>query len=164
MQKAWTDYMTPGNIHNMLAKANGHWTVETTMWMEPGGQPMKSTGNAETRMILGNRYQESKHSGNMMGMPFEGISLTGYDNAKKLFINTWIDNMGTGMMTMEGKWDEGARTIHFTGKACDPMTGKDMPVRETLKIIDDNTQSMEMFMTHEGKEYKSMEIKLTRKK
>jgi hypothetical protein len=35
-------------------------------------------------------------------MPFEGISTLGYDNAKKTFFSTWIDNMGTGMMVMEG--------------------------------------------------------------
>ena len=45
------------------------------------------------------------------------------------------------------------------------MTGKDMVVRETFQIIDDDTQKMEMFMTPAGgKEYKSMEIMLTRKK
>lgn len=27
-------------------------------------------------------------------MPFEGISTLGYDNAKKTFFSTWIDNMG----------------------------------------------------------------------
>lgn len=164
MQKAWMEHMTPGNTHKMLSKADGQWTVETTLWMEPGAQPVKSTGTADVKMILGGRYQESKHSGNMMGMPFEGISVTGYDNAKKVFVNSWVDNMGTGMMNMEGKWDDNTKTINFSGKVFDPMTNKEMMVRETFKMIDDNTQSMEMFMTHDGKEFKSMELKLTRKK
>lgn len=164
MQKAVMEYITPGNTHKMLSKADGQWTVETTLWMEPGAQPIKSTGTADVKMILGGRYQESKHSGNMMGMPFEGISITGYDNAKKVFVNSWVDNMGTGMMNMEGKWDENTKTINFSGKVFDPMTNKEMMVRETFKMIDDNTQSMEMYMTHDGKEFKSMELKLTRKK
>jgi hypothetical protein len=38
-------------------------------------------------------------------------------------------------------------------------------VRETFKVIDDNTQKMEMFMTPAGgQEFKSMEITFTRKK
>ena len=38
-----------------------------------------------------------------------------------------------------------------------------MKVRQTYKIVDKNTHMMEMFMTQDGKESKSMEIKFTRK-
>lgn len=98
-----------------------------------------------------------------MGMPFEGYSITGYDNAKKVFVSSWIDNMGTGIMFMEGKWDEKTKTVHFTGKTTDPSTGKDTQVRQVFTWLDNNRQKMEMFMTQGGKEYKSMEISLTRK-
>ena len=114
-------------------------------------------------MIMGGRYQESKHTGSFMGMPFEGFSLVGYDNAKKMFVTSWIDNMGTGMMFMEGKWDDKTKTIQFTGKSTDPTTGRDVAVRETFTWIDNNKQKMEMFMTQEGKEFKTMEILFTRK-
>jgi hypothetical protein len=114
-------------------------------------------------MILGGRYQESKHIGTFDGKPFEGFSTLGYDNAKKTFQSTWIDNMGTGTMFMEGTWDESTKTIHFKGKCVDPMSGQDMAVREEYTIIDDNTQKMEMFMTMPGQpEMKSMEIILKR--
>ena len=97
-------------------------------------------------------------------MPFEGISTTGYDNAKKVFVTTWIDNMGTGVMELEGPWDSTTNTTTLKGKECDPTSGKDMEVRETLKMIDDKHQYMEMYMTGpDGKEYKSMEIKYTKK-
>ena len=33
---------------------------------------------------------------------------------------------------------------------------------KTILVIDDNTQMMEMYMTLNGKEFKSMEIRLTR--
>jgi hypothetical protein len=115
-------------------------------------------------MLLGGRFQQSKHTGNMMGMPFEGISTTGYDNAKKTIVSTWIDNMGTGIMYMQGTYDQASKTINLSGTAVDPMTGNDMKVREVFKWIDDNTQQMEMFMTQNGQEFKTMEIKLTRKK
>jgi hypothetical protein len=161
--KAWMSYMTPGDLHKMLAKDDGEWSEEITLWMEPGAPPAKSVATATNRMILGGRYQESKHTGNFMGMPFEGYSITGYDNAKKIFVNSWVDNMGTGIMFMEGKWDEKTKTIHFTGKTTDPSTGKDVSVREVFTMIDNNKQKMEMFMTQGGKEYKSMEIVFTRK-
>lgn len=160
--KAWQDYMTPGDVHKMLASSDGTWNEDITMWMDPA-KPTKSTATAENKMILGGRYQQSTHTGTFNGMPFEGFSLIGYDNAKKIFVSSWADNMGTGIMNMEGKWDPATKTINFTGTTVEPATGKDMNVRETFSIIDNNTQKMEMFMTNDGKESKTMEIKFTRK-
>ena len=98
-------------------------------------------------------------------MPFEGTSTTGYDNAKKVFFTTWMDNMSTGVMNMEGTWDEATKTINFKGKMLCPANGVETEMREVFKIVDDNTQVMEMYGPDmkTGKEFKSMEIKFTRK-
>jgi len=161
--KAWQAYMTPGDIHKMLATSDGTWNEDITMWMAPGTEPMKSISTAENKMILGGRYQQSTHTGTFNGMPFEGMGLLGYDNAKKIFNSTWIDNMGTGIMQMQGTLDPTGKIINFTGTSVDPSTGKDMNVRQVFTIIDNDHQMMEMYMTANGKEFKTMEIKLTRK-
>jgi hypothetical protein len=162
--KAWQEYMTPGDMHKMLGSADGEWTYESSMWMAPGTAPEKSTGNATNKMILGGRYQESKYTGTMMGMPFEGYSLTGFDNARKVFLSSWVDNLGTSVMQMEGKLNPGTKTIQFNGKMTDPSSGKEIKVREVFTFVDDNTQKMEMFDGRDGKEFKSMEIIFKRKK
>lgn len=162
-QKAWNEYMTPGAVHQMLAKSNGEWNEEVTMWMEPGAKPEKSTGTVVNKMILGGRYQHSTHTGTMMGSPFEGIAVTGYDNAKKMLVSTWIDNMGTGIMNSEGKWNEATKSAEFTSTYVDPVSGKEVKIRQIMKHIDDNTEVMEMYTIRDGKEFKSMEIKMTRK-
>ena len=163
--KAWMDYMTPGDAHKMLAKWDGEWNEDITMWMAPGAPAQKNKASCINKMILGGRYQSSTHTGSFNGMPFEGISTLGYDNAKKMLISTWVDNMGTGIMVMEGAWDDKTKIMNAKGKQTDPATGKEMLVRETFQIVDDNTQKMEMFMTPSGgKEFKSMEITFTRKK
>lgn len=161
--KAWMSYMTPGEVHKMLAKDDGEWNEEITLWMAPGAPPTKNTATCLNKMIMGGRYQESKHTGNFMGMPFEGYGLVGYDNAKKIFVSSWVDNLGTGIMYLEGKWDDKTKTINFSGKSTDATTGKDMAIREVFTYIDPNKQKLEMFSTVEGKEYKSMEIIFTRK-
>ena len=162
-QKAWNEYMTPGTVHQMLAKSNGEWNEEMTMWMEAGAEPVKSTATAVNKMILGGRYQQSTHTGTVMGSPFEGIAITGYDNAKKILVSTWIDNMGTGIMYSEGKWNDATKSAEFTGSAIDPVSGKELKIRQVMKTVDDNTEMMEMYTTRDGKEFKSMEIKMTRK-
>lgn len=161
--KAWMAYMTPGSVHEMLAKSSGDWNEEVTMWMSAGAPPMKSTATCTNTMILGNRYQESISKGSFNGMPFEGKGITAYDNAKKVIMSTWIDNMGTGIMYMEGKYNEATKTVNLSGSMVDPMTGKTGKMRETFKMIDDNNQLMEMYATENGKEFKTMEIKFTRK-
>ena len=162
--KAWTDYATPGDVHKMLAKWDGKWKGDVSMWMQPGAPPTKSTSTCVNKMIMGGRYQQSTHSGNMMGQPFEGQSTLGWDNARKVLVSSWIDNMGTGIMYMEGTWDDATKTAIFKGKTTDPMTGKEMDVKETFAIINDNTQKMEMFMNMGGQEMKTMEITFTRAK
>jgi hypothetical protein len=165
-EKAWMEYMTPGESHKLLAKATGEWNGEMIMWMAPDASPMTSKITGVNKMIMGDRYQVSNYKGNFMGMPFEGTSTTAYDNAKKVFVNTWIDNMGTGIMTMEGTWNEASKAISFKGKMICPANGKECDVRETYQIIDNDTHLLSMYGPDmkTGKEYKNMEIKFTRKK
>jgi hypothetical protein len=163
--KAWEEYMMPGEPHKMLALENGIWNEEMTMWMEPGGEPMKNTMTADSKMIYGDRFQETTHKGDFMGMPFEGKSTLAFNNASQEFTSTWIDNMSTGIMVLTGKYDEATKTINFSGTAVDPITKKEKAVRETYTIVDDNTRKMEMFdVDYSGKEFKNMEILMTRKK
>ena len=162
-QENWMKYMTPGEMQSMLAKANGNWHEELVFWMAPDAPPTKAESECTNSMIMGGRYQESIHTGNMMGMPFEGRSVIGFDNAKKVFQSTWVDNMGSGILFMEGPYDAQTKTITMTGRMVDPMTGKIERERQVMKFIDDRTQMLEMYATKNGKEFKSMEIKFTKK-
>ena len=163
MIKMWMDNMNPGNFHKMLSKSNGTWIEEATFWMDPAAPPTTSSMRAENKMILGGRYQQSIVSGDFNGAPFEGMSTVGYDNAKKKFVSTWIDNMGTGIIYMEGNYNPVLKNITFFGKMVDPTTGKENNLREVFTIIDDNTQTITMYDSRDGKEFKSMELKMKRK-
>jgi len=88
MMKNWQRYMTPGDVHKMMAKWDGTWNGEATMWMVPGAPEQKSTSTAVDKMIMNSLYQQSTHSGNMVGMPFNGMSTTAYDIHRKEFIST----------------------------------------------------------------------------
>lgn len=163
--KNWADYMTPSKLHKMMASWDGKWNGTVTMWQSPGATPTISQGTATNSMIMGGRYQQVVFTGNMMGQPFEGRSLLAYDNAKKIFTSTWIDNMGTGIMVIEGPWDESSKSMTLKGMTVDPAagTGKEMAVKEIFTIKDDKNQLMEMYGNGpDGKEFKMMEIKYSR--
>jgi hypothetical protein len=165
MMKNWEEYMTAGAPHKMMASWNGEWIGAVTMWMAPDVPPSKGTGTTSYRMIMDGRYQLSETKGDFGGMPLEGMSTLAYDNHKQKFISTWIDNFGTGVMVLEGPWDEATKTMTLTGKMMDPSLKKEVDVKETVKIIDNDHQVMEMYATSaDGKEFKTMEISYTRKK
>ncbi|MCF8242746.1 MAG: DUF1579 domain-containing protein [Melioribacteraceae bacterium] len=163
-QQAWTEFMTPGDQHQRLAKAEGEWIVDQKYWMAPGTEAMASQGTATAEMIMGGRYLKTMHQGNVMGMPMEGMSLEAYDNAKEEFVSIWIDNMGTGLAYSTGKYDDESGILVYEGKMTDPMTKEDAWFKQTMKIVDDNTLYFEMFLkAPDGSEFKNMEITFKRK-
>jgi len=165
MMKNWQAYATPGDMQKMMASWSGNWDADISMWDKPGAPPTKSAGKTVNKMVMGGRYQESNHTATMMGMPFEGHGMLAYDNAKKVFQSTWMDNMGTGLMNMSGSWDAATKSLTLTGRSVDPATLGDKDFKEVMTVIDDNTQTMAMFTNGpDGKEMKMMEIKYTRKK
>lgn len=161
--KAWVAYATPGSPHKMMADETGTWNCDMTFWMEPNGKPEKATSTATIKMILGGRYQEANYSGTMMGQPFEGKSTLAYNNASKEYTTTFIDNMGTGILTATGQYDEKTKSIAFKGDMVNPLNGKKTPYREIYTIVDPTTRKMEMFDVKNGEEYKSMEIIMKKK-
>lgn len=161
-QQAWMEYMTPGPMHEMMMSSTGEWKAVSKFWMDPAGEPMMSEGTASIEMILGGRYMKSTHIGTMMGMPFEGIYLQGYDNVTNEFTAIWIDNMGTGTSVAIGLYDEASNSIMFEGSMVDPMSKQEILYKQKFTFLSGNHHLMEMFMEHDGAEFKMMEVDLTR--
>jgi hypothetical protein len=166
MMKRWQESMTPGEPHKMLEKSVGTWETEAKTWMAgPDSVPTVTKGNVERKMVLGGRYLCEEYSGDMMGSPFSGIGYTGYDNFKKKFVGTWMDNMSTGVATMEGTLDKSGKQLTMWGKMDDPMTGeKDKKVKYVTKYIDDDHSTFEVYdVTAYGDKKPTMVITYTRK-
>jgi hypothetical protein len=166
MMKKWEAYKTPGAAHKLLDVFVGEWDVENTMWMGgPDSPATKSKGTARTKWILDGHYQQQEFTGEMMQQPFQGIGLTGYDNFRKKYFNTWIDSMGTGLFTSEGTADDSGKVFTFTGKMDDPMTGeKDKPTKLIIHIVSPDKHTFEMHDLALGEKSKVMEMTYTRKK
>lgn len=165
MAKGWMDFATPGAMHQWMAGHAGTWEGEVSQWMDPAAPPVKSMASSEIKSIMNGLYLTDQFSGNMMGQPFSGQAVMGYDNVKKKFVSTWIDNMGSGIIYMEGTYDEASKTLHLAGKQSDPSTGGQTDIRQEQKWLDQDTYVLSMFGTgHDGKEAKFMEGTFKRKK
>ena len=165
INKAWMAFATPGAMHQWMEKTNGTWEGDVSSWMAPDAPPSTSKAVNVQSSVLGGRYVTGKFSGSMMGQPFNGMSMMGYDNAKKVFTNTWVDDMGTGIVHMTGTYNEATKTLSLKGHQTDFMTGKNSGIREEMVMIDDNTYKMTMYGDgFDGKEMKFMEGTFKRKK
>lgn len=163
--KAWQDFMTPGPMHKWMAGHVGTWEAEVSQWLDPAAPPTKSKATDVVKMSMNGLYQIADFSSSMMGMPMTGQSTLGYDNAKKKFVLSWIDNLGSGIIFMSGTYDEATKTLELKGKQTDPMTGGDSDIRQINKYIDDDTYVMTMYGAGmDGKEVKFMEGTFKRKK
>ncbi len=155
---------TPGEPHQRLASLAGTWTTLTKEWMEPGKPPTESTGMCEYTVLLDGRYVQQICTGTMMGHPFTGIGMQGYDNVAKKYVTTWIDSLGTGIFSMEGTAGADGKTITLHGSLVDPFEGS-MKQRAVWKFPDTNTQILEMYGPHgNGTQMLIMEITYTRKR
>ncbi|MCU0286010.1 MAG: DUF1579 domain-containing protein [Acidobacteria bacterium] len=165
MMKRWMEYTSPGENHKYLEYFAGDWEITSTIWV-PGANPEVSRGFGASELIIGGRYLKSYIKGSMMQMPYEGFTITGYDNFKKEYVSSMIDNAGTGIYHTCGTLDKATMTRTETGTWDDFMTGGKIKVRLVTKIIDANKYILETYddKAGGGKEVKTGEIVFTRKK
>jgi len=155
---------SPGAPHERLAQFEGNWTFTSKMWMAPGAPPETWTGTTTYKMVLGGRYLRQRvESPSMMGMPFDGIGYTGYDNVKGMYVGSWIDNLGTGILMMEGAWDESTNALEMKGETPDPSTGKSVSMRMVIHAVTGDSSVVEFYQPGpDGQEFKNMEITYAR--
>ncbi len=152
---------SPGPMHALLNPLVGNWKTSTKSYWGP--EPTVSEGTCQRSWIMGGRYLQSKHTGDMAGMPFEGMEILGYDNTKKQFTNVWVDNWGT-MLTLgkDGQPDASGKVITINSTMDDPTTGKPLAVKMITTIIDANTNTFLMTCNRDGKDVKQVEITFTK--
>lgn len=152
--------------HAEMAKRVGNWTTTNKMWMDPKAPPMESKGSETCKMILGGRVCQAEYRGDMMGQPFNGLGMSGYDKVKKQYWMTWMDDMGTTVSTAWGTASADGKTISMMGKMDDPMTGKmGKDVKYVMKSVDNDHYVFEMWdEVGTAMEFKVMEMAYTRSK
>jgi hypothetical protein len=160
--------------HKVLASLAGNWNYTIKFWMNPGSNapPQESKGTATTKPIMGGRYFVMDVNGTvempgadskMKNLRFKGMGIDGYDNVKKKFVASWIDNLGTGIAFSEGIYDPATKIFTYSTEL-EPVPGMKSQAREVVKIVDKDHHVFEWYETQDGREKKTMEINYTRKK
>jgi hypothetical protein len=174
MMKQMTEMSKLNENHKLLSSLDGNWDYTIKFWMNPnpGAPPQESKGSATRKSIMGGRYvmmdvsgkmQMPGEDGKMKDVTFKGMGMEGYDNVKKKFVASWIDNMGTGIEFSEGTYDPATKSFTYTSEM-EPVPGMKTSVREVVKVTDDNHMMLEWYENQGGQEKKTMEINYTKRK
>jgi hypothetical protein len=161
--EAYTKAGAPGAPHKAMAATAGTYDAKVKSWHEPGGPAMEETGTVTRSMVLDGRVLVEDFKGSMMGRPFTGHGMRGYDNVTGKYWSTWADSMSTGLMVSEGTCDD-KNACKFTGSWNDPIKKAPVTSRMTTRWTSPTTEVFEMYGPgRDGKEMKMMEITYTKK-
>lgn len=153
----------PGPEHALLARDVGTWDATVEMRMAPGDKPQASKGLEQSR-LLGGLWLITDFKSEIMGQPFEGRGVLGYDPGKKKYVGTWVDSMSLSISPSEASYDATTRTLSGWMEGPD-MSGKIVRSRETTVWKNDDTRVFTIYSTTpDGVEFPGLQITYTRRK
>ncbi len=154
---------TPGPAHAALTPLIGKWKADVEMWPGKDAPAQKSQGTSTNRWILGDRFVVYEFDGLVMGQPFSGMGILGYNNALQQYEGTWIDSMGTYIKPLSRGPKQADGTISISQET-DPMgTGNPTLMREVWTVRNENSHVFELFSVGaDGIEFRSMKVKYNR--
>lgn len=164
--QAYMDLQKPGEPHEEMAHWLGEWDCQVTIsGMGPDVPPMTSRGSAMFSWLHEGRWMKQEFRGEMMGQPFNGFGISGYDNYRKQYVDMWVDSMSTSMATMRGNTMPGSDVMVMFGEMDEPMTGEiGKIVRNVITRHSDDHFTFEMQEVMYGEPFTVMTIEYRRRK
>ncbi|MCZ6652624.1 MAG: DUF1579 family protein [Planctomycetota bacterium] len=158
--------MQPGEAHKHLHFYVGVWDTVSKVWMGgPGTEAMESTGTSTFKSVLGGNWIMEDHTGSMMGMPYLGMGMMGYDNYKNLYVGTWFSNMGTEMLQMAGSRNPKTGVVTMYGAMDEPqLSVHSRTVKYVMTPTDEDHFTFAIIDLHASDDYKMIELMYTRRK
>ncbi len=147
----------PDEHHTLLEPLVGKWSTQAKQWLG-GPKPETTTGHAEVKSILGGRFVEEHYDSVLLGKPYQGQGVIGFDTRTKKFVSTWIDTWGTWITVEEGAADATGKVLTLTAQDYDAATGKTRPIKFVYDIDGNDHHVMRVYETIEGKETLTMEV------
>ncbi len=152
---------TPGPAHRALESLVGNWDAEVRCWTERGGESEMNAGSAQGTWIMNGLFLQEDFKGEMMGKPFTGRTIIGYDNVQQAFRLVWLSDNQTSMFVADGTAENDYKSITFEGTASCPIKGE-VRTRVVLRLLSPERRELEMFDLTEVEATKTMEITYVR--
>jgi hypothetical protein len=125
---AYIEMAKPVAEHKRLEEMAGRWNVTTSLWFDPAGKPVVSSGTGVGRMILGGRFLSLE---NDVGgqLPSQSLTIYGFDRRTNDFTLVGYDTLGTYYIEAAGKRDEAQNGIVLHGSYLQPPANREQKYR-----------------------------------
>ena len=120
----------------------GTWDADFKMEI-PGTPAMTSKCREVITPICGGKWTWSDFRGEIMGAPFEGHALVGFDSKADRIVSFWFDSMNGACMRTDGTYDPKKQTFAMNGTCYDEQ-GKRGPVASTSTVTGKDARVMRM--------------------
>lgn len=148
----------PTEQHEWMKRYLGTWEATVTV------MGSESPATCIVRSLHGGLWNISEFEGSMMGAPFTGTELLGYDPEKKTFITVWVDSTSATFSTMEGHYDAEADKLVMKGESIG-MDGQPAVMTNVTEFPTKDTMVYTMNVPGpDGVEFPMMTIDYKRKK
>jgi len=141
--------------HRLLDAFSGDYTAEV------GGMLGESEGTSRVESTsLGGIWSVQHFESSLMGQPYTGLEIVGYDPLKQKYVSVWVDSLTPLLLVMEGDYDADSKTLTMKGQSRG-MDGEVAEMVNTLKLGEHGKERWEMNI--EGMAAPMMTIDYTRK-
>ncbi len=147
---------TKPRIEPLKAMA-GKWEMNQKSYYGGPGAPPTEQKATETATMLGDFWLLGEVEAEMMGQPFHGRSIAGYDMVKDTYVLYWVDTMVPYGMFFEGAYDEATKTFTWVCPMKDAFTGIETVYTIVDREQEDGTHAWEMKSRSAMGEIKLME-------
>jgi hypothetical protein len=143
-----------GKEHKWLTGLAGEYTATVS------GMLGESEGSYRIEPALGGLWTVSHLDCAMMGQPYQGTEIVGYDPQTKTYVSVWADSMTPKLTTLSGTYDTETKTLTMRG----PSVGMDGEVGVMVNTTTYRDDGMTFKMSIEGMSGPMLTIDHTRKR
>ncbi|MBO2009744.1 DUF1579 family protein [Hymenobacter negativus] len=165
--KQLLDYSRPGSNHALLSSLVGSWTFQDAARPFVKGTVRRTPlygGRFYTVAITGGNLQVPVADGKMEEQNYQGMQTEGYDNGRRQFVTTSINNhIGSGIETQTGTYDAARKAFTYEWES-ELITGQRQKNKRVLRLIDTSHYAEDYYEIRNGAEVKVRELVYTKTK
>ncbi len=156
--------LRPGQEHLLLERDVGVWDATIQVAVEPGAPPEITNGVETNTLAAGGLWLISEFKTRLLGQPFEGRGILGYDLTKRKYVRIWVDSTQPYFWPAEGDYDPETDTLTLWMAATD-TEGETVRWRAETVWKDQDTRTFTMYLPGgEATEAAAMKIIYKRRK